>query len=85
MTVATGPRLSRRISEGVFLVFCWIATLVAVLALAAILWSLLSQGIGGLDLNIFTKSTPAPGSVGGYSRPDSSRIGRARFDMSSSP
>lgn len=65
MTVATGPRLSRRISEGVFLVFCWIATLVAVLALAAILWSLLSQGIGGLDLNIFTKSTPAPGSEGG--------------------
>jgi phosphate transport system permease protein len=63
--IANGPRLSRRISEGVFLVFCWIATLVAVLALAAILWSLLSQGIGGLDLNIFTKSTPAPGSEGG--------------------
>ena len=63
--VAGAPRLSRRIGEGVFLTFCWVATGVAILALAAILWSLLSQGIGGLDLNIFTKSTPAPGSEGG--------------------
>jgi phosphate transport system permease protein len=59
------PRLSRRIGEGAFLTFCWLATGIALLALAAILWSLLTQGIGGLDLNIFTKSTPAPGSEGG--------------------
>jgi len=66
MTASAGaPRLSRRIGEGVFLTFCWVATGIALLALAAILWSLLSQGIGGLDLNIFTKSTPAPGSEGG--------------------
>jgi phosphate transport system permease protein len=65
MTAVAAPRLSRRIGEGAFLSFCWLATGVAILALAAILWSLLSQGIGGLDLNIFTKSTPAPGSVGG--------------------
>jgi phosphate transport system permease protein len=66
MTAVVGaPRLSRRIGEGAFLTFCWLATGIAILALAAILWSLLSQGIGGLDLNIFTKSTPAPGSEGG--------------------
>jgi phosphate transport system permease protein len=66
MTAVVGaPRLSRRIGEGAFLTFCWLATGIALLALAAILWSLLSQGIGGLDLNIFTKSTPAPGSEGG--------------------
>lgn len=65
MTAAASPRLSRRIGEGVFLTFCWVATGIAVLALAAILWSLLSQGLGGLDLNIFTRSTPAPGSEGG--------------------
>ncbi len=65
MTTVAAPRLSRRISEGLFLTFCWVATGIAILALAAILWSLLSQGIGGLDLNIFTKSTPAPGSEGG--------------------
>ncbi|TAJ73948.1 MAG: phosphate ABC transporter permease PstA [Phenylobacterium sp.] len=66
MTAVIGaPRLSRRIGEGAFLTFCWLATGIAILALAAILWSLLSQGIGGLDLDIFTKSTPAPGSEGG--------------------
>ncbi len=65
MTVLTTQRLSRRVSEGVFLAFCWAATAVALLALSAIMWSLLSQGLGGLDLNIFTKSTPAPGSEGG--------------------
>lgn len=73
MSAYATPRLSRRIGEGVFLTFCWVATGVALLALAAILWSLLKQGIGGfiqpdghgLDLDVFTKSTPAPGSVGG--------------------
>lgn len=66
-------RLSRRIWEYVFLVFCWAATAVAILFLAAILVSLLKQGLGGFlkpgthtfDPDIFTKSTPAPGSVGG--------------------
>lgn len=73
MTAVAAPRLSRRVGEGVFLTFCWIATLVAMVALAAILWSLLQQGIGGflkpggggLDPNLFTRSTPAPGSEGG--------------------
>ncbi len=65
MSTAYAPKLSRRIGEGVFLTFCWLATGVALVALAAILWSLLSQGLGGLDINIFTKSTPAPGSEGG--------------------
>ncbi len=62
---AASPRLSRRIGEGLFLAFCWVATGVALVALAAILWSLVSQGVAGLDLDIFTKSTPAPGSEGG--------------------
>lgn len=73
MTSPTGPRLSRRLGEYGFLAFCWIATFVALAFLTAILWSLLSQGIGGFlkpdgggfDPNIFTKSTPAPGSEGG--------------------
>jgi phosphate transport system permease protein len=58
-------RLTRNLGNSLFLVFCWAATGLALLALAAILWSLLKQGIGGLDANVFTKSTPAPGSVGG--------------------
>jgi phosphate transport system permease protein len=59
------PRLSRRLAEYGFLAFCWAATGVALIALAALLWSLFSQGVGGLNLDVFTKSTPAPGSRGG--------------------
>lgn len=66
------PRFARRVREGLFLGFCWLATGLALLALTAILYSLVTQGIGGfvkpeggVDTAIFTKSTPAPGSEGG--------------------
>lgn len=59
------PRLSRRLEEVGFLAFCWAATGVALITLAAILWSLFRQGIAGLNLDVFTMSTPAPGSRGG--------------------
>lgn len=62
---SAAPRLSRRIGEFTFLGFCWLATGLAILALAAILWSLVRQGVGGLNLDVFTMSTPAPGSRGG--------------------
>ncbi len=62
---AAAPRLTRRLGETVFLTACWIATGIALIALVAILWSLLTKGVGGLDLNVFTKSTPAPGNEGG--------------------
>ncbi len=55
----------RRVSNLVFSGFCIAVTAVALIFLAAILWSLLSQGIGGLNLDVFVKSTPAPGSQGG--------------------
>lgn len=55
----------RRTADIVFKVFCVAVTVVALAALAAILWSLLSQGLGGLNLDVFTRSTPAPGSRGG--------------------
>jgi phosphate transport system permease protein len=57
--------LRRQIANGAFSVFCTVVTGVALIALAAILWSLLTQGIGGLNLDVFVKSTPAPGSQGG--------------------
>jgi phosphate transport system permease protein len=63
--IAAPRRLGRTLGNAAFLVFCWAATGVALIALAAILWSLLKQGIGGLDLKVFTESTPAPGSEGG--------------------
>jgi phosphate transport system permease protein len=55
----------RRAADLAFTGFCVTVTAVALIALAAILWSLLSQGLGGLNLEVFTKSTPAPGSAGG--------------------
>jgi phosphate transport system permease protein len=58
-------RVRRTITAGVFTVFCWVVTGIALAALAAILWSLLRQGIGGIDVAVFTQSTPAPGSPGG--------------------
>ena len=59
------PRLGRRVSNLAFLGFCWAATMLAVIALAAILWSLVRQGVAGLNVQVFTQSTPAPGSQGG--------------------
>jgi phosphate transport system permease protein len=55
----------RRASNLVFVAFCWLVTAVALVALAAIVWSLVRQGIGGINLDVFTLSTPAPGSRGG--------------------
>ena len=55
----------RRIGSSIFIGACAAATLLALVALALILWSLFVQGFGGLNLDIFTMSTPAPGSRGG--------------------
>ncbi len=65
MAASAARIATRRITNAVFVFFCCLFTLFALAALAAILWSLLSQGLGGLNLAVFTKSTPAPGSPGG--------------------
>ncbi len=57
--------LRRKIANYVFIGLCVLGTVVALIALALILWSLFSQGIGGLNLKIFTMDTPAAGSEGG--------------------
>jgi phosphate transport system permease protein len=59
-------RLSRRkTANSVFVGFCWVATAVALAALAVILWSLVQKGFGGLNLDVFTQDQPAAGSHGG--------------------
>jgi phosphate transport system permease protein len=64
--MSAGPRFSRRLANYAFLAFCWMAAAIAMLALAAILWSLLRQGLAGVvDPKVYTMSTPAPGSAGG--------------------
>lgn len=55
----------RRLTNSFFVGATAFATLVALGALALILWSLLSQGLAGLSPAIFTQDTPAPGSPGG--------------------
>jgi phosphate transport system permease protein len=60
------PRaLRRQIASKVFVVVCGIATLIALFALGLILYSLIKQGIGGLNLAVFAQDTPGPDSVGG--------------------
>ena len=58
-------RSRRKAKAGLFVGFCVLSTGLALVALVAILSSLLVQGLGGLNLAVFTQSTPAPGSMGG--------------------
>lgn len=59
-------RLARRNAWNfLFVSFCTAAACLAILTLAAILVSLLINGFGGINLDVFTKDTPAPGSTGG--------------------
>ncbi|GHE03521.1 phosphate transporter permease subunit PtsA [Defluviimonas sp. 20V17] len=51
----------------VAMVFSIFATAVGLFILAAILWELLWQGLGGLNMKVFTEITPPPGSDGGLS------------------
>ena len=65
MAVSPARIASRRAGNVVFVAFCCLVTLIALVALALILYSLVVQGVGGLSLDVFTKSTPAAGSPGG--------------------
>ena len=55
----------RKAANALFVGVCWLATVIALGALFAILFSLLKEGVGGMNLKIFTLDTPAPGSDGG--------------------
>ena len=57
--------LRRKLANYVFIGLCVIGTAIALGALALILWSLFTQGIGGMNPKIFTMDTPAAGSEGG--------------------
>ena len=65
--MASARAALRKTSNVLFVGFCSVTTVVALGVLAAILYSLLRQGLGGLSVDIFTKSTPAAGSPGGLS------------------
>ena len=67
MAVKSSRSIVRKAGNAVFGGFCTVVTLIALAFLTAILYSLLTQGVGGIDAAIFTKTTPAPGSPGGLS------------------
>ncbi len=58
-------RASRKLANGLFVAACSACTGLALIFLVAILVSLVVKGIGGVNLAVFTMSTPAPGSPGG--------------------
>ena len=60
-----GRYLRRRIRSGVFLGLSVLATAFGLGWLALILGTLLYEGFSGIDVAIFTESTPPPGSMGG--------------------
>ena len=57
--------LRRRISNAIFLAFTAIATLIALIALALILKTLVVNGSAALNLQVFTMEQPAAGMEGG--------------------
>jgi len=61
----SGKAAARKLASGVFTLLCGLATVIALIALFLILYSLFKQGIGGMNLHIFTMDTPAPDSDGG--------------------
>jgi phosphate transport system permease protein len=63
--MATAKARRRKAANVAFVAFCGMATAIALIFLGAILYSLLKQGLGGINLAVFTQSTPAPGSPGG--------------------
>jgi phosphate transport system permease protein len=58
-------RFFRKLNNGVFLALSMVATLIGLVCLAAILWTLVSNGIAGMSWRLFTQMTPPPGAEGG--------------------
>jgi phosphate transport system permease protein len=58
-------RLIRKLANGAALALSMAATGVGLFFLAAILWTLLKNGLAGMSLRLFTQMTPPPGAAGG--------------------
>jgi phosphate transport system permease protein len=58
-------RYWRKFGNGVCLALSVVATLIGLSCLAAILWTLVSHGLAGMSLHLFTQMTPPPGGQGG--------------------
>ena len=63
------PYTRRRIANTAIVVLCYAAAAAGLLMLALVLWTLVSKGISGLKLSVFTEMTPPPGRSGGLLNP----------------
>jgi phosphate transport system permease protein len=59
----------RRARNAIVLSLSLVATVIGLFWLCAILWTLLSNGLSAISLQMFTQSTPPPGSKGGLLNP----------------
>ena len=58
-------RFLRKLRNSAFLGLSLLATLVGLLCLGAILWTLVSRGVAGMNTGVFKLMTPPPGGTGG--------------------
>ena len=65
MAASSAKVLQRRVVNGLFVGFCIGVTLLALLALAAILVTLVKNGAADFNLGLFTKAVPPEGEKGG--------------------
>jgi len=63
--MAMHRRNIRKVTNVAALSLSAVATLGGLACLAAILWTLVKNGVAGLSLQVFTEMTPPPGSAGG--------------------
>src|ERR1700742_208064 len=58
-------RVARKVTNVVALALSGLATAIGLFFLGAILWTLIKNGVSGLNVALFTQMTPPPGSEGG--------------------
>jgi phosphate transport system permease protein len=58
-------RMMRKVTNVVALCLSGFATAIGLFFLGAILWTLISNGLAGMSVALFTQNTPPPGSSGG--------------------
>ena len=58
-------RAGRKFTNVLALCLSGLATVVGLFCLGAILWTLITNGLAGMSIALFTQNTPPPGSSGG--------------------
>ncbi len=65
MSLATDTYLHRRVTDRMVRSLCVVATVLALIPLASVLWYVIVRGIGGINLDFFTELPKPVGETGG--------------------